>query len=35
VGAFRQPPIWLKQGDIVKVEIDGLGALSNRCMVID
>jgi 2-keto-4-pentenoate hydratase/2-oxohepta-3-ene-1,7-dioic acid hydratase in catechol pathway len=35
VGAFRQPPIWLKQGDIVKVGIDGLGALSNRCMVID
>jgi 2-keto-4-pentenoate hydratase/2-oxohepta-3-ene-1,7-dioic acid hydratase in catechol pathway len=35
VGAFRQPPIWLKQGDVVTVKIDGLGALSNRCMVID
>jgi 2-keto-4-pentenoate hydratase/2-oxohepta-3-ene-1,7-dioic acid hydratase in catechol pathway len=35
VGAFRQPPIWLKQGDVVKVEIDGLGMLSNRCMIND
>jgi len=33
VGAFRKPPIWLKQGDVVTVRIDGLGALSNRCMI--
>jgi 2-keto-4-pentenoate hydratase/2-oxohepta-3-ene-1,7-dioic acid hydratase in catechol pathway len=35
VGAFRQPPIWLKQGDIVAVKIEGLGVLSNRCMITD
>jgi acylpyruvate hydrolase len=35
VGAFRQPPIWLKQGDVVTVRIDGLGALSNRCVITD
>jgi 2-keto-4-pentenoate hydratase/2-oxohepta-3-ene-1,7-dioic acid hydratase in catechol pathway len=33
VGAFRQPPIWLKQGDVVAVKIEGLGVLSNRCMI--
>jgi len=35
VGAFRQPPIWLKRNDVVTVKIDGLGALSNRCMIND
>ena len=35
VGAFREPPIWLGDGDIVTVEIDGLGTLSNRCRVSD
>lgn len=30
VGIARQPPRWLKAGDIVKVEIDGLGALENH-----
>ena len=29
VGAKRQPPLWMKPGDIVEVEIDGLGILSN------
>lgn len=29
VGAARKPPVWLKPGDIVEVEIDGLGALQN------
>ena len=31
VGAFRQVPIWLKNGDIVTVEIEGLGQLTNTC----
>ncbi len=31
VGAFRDPPIWLGDGDIVTVEVEGLGVLSNRC----
>lgn len=35
VGAFRQPPIWLKQGDVVTVKIEGLGILSNRCTITD
>ena len=32
VGAFRQTPIWLKQGDVVTVEIEGLGQLTNTCV---
>jgi 2-keto-4-pentenoate hydratase/2-oxohepta-3-ene-1,7-dioic acid hydratase in catechol pathway len=32
VGAFRNPPVWLKHGDVVKVEIDGLGSVTNTCM---
>ncbi len=34
VGAFRKPPIWLKDGDRLEVEIEGLGCLSNSCRVI-
>jgi 2-keto-4-pentenoate hydratase/2-oxohepta-3-ene-1,7-dioic acid hydratase in catechol pathway len=29
VGAKRQPPLWLKPGDIVEVTIEGVGQLSN------
>jgi 2-keto-4-pentenoate hydratase/2-oxohepta-3-ene-1,7-dioic acid hydratase in catechol pathway len=29
VGMARKPPIWLKTGDVVEVEIDGLGILRN------
>ena len=29
VGAARKPPQWLKPGDIVEVEIDGVGTLQN------
>lgn len=29
VGAFRQPPLWLKPGDTVEVEISGIGTLQN------
>ena len=29
VGAFRQPPVFLKAGDVVEVEIEGLGVLRN------
>jgi len=35
VGAFRDPPIWLGQGDVVSVEIEGLGSLTNRCVIRD
>jgi 2-keto-4-pentenoate hydratase/2-oxohepta-3-ene-1,7-dioic acid hydratase in catechol pathway len=29
VGIARKPPVWLKGGDVVEVEIDGLGVLRN------
>jgi 2-keto-4-pentenoate hydratase/2-oxohepta-3-ene-1,7-dioic acid hydratase in catechol pathway len=32
VGFARQPPIFLKSGDVVEVEIDGLGVLKNPVM---
>jgi 2-keto-4-pentenoate hydratase/2-oxohepta-3-ene-1,7-dioic acid hydratase in catechol pathway len=33
VGAFRDPPVFLGEGDLVEVEIDGIGVLRNRCRV--
>ena len=35
VGAFRDPPVFLADGDIVEVEIDRIGTLRNRCKVVD
>lgn len=32
VGAFRKPPVYLKHGDVVTVEVEGLGALTNPCV---
>lgn len=32
VGVFRSPQIFLKDGDIVTLEIEGLGQLSNPCV---
>lgn len=29
VGAVMQPPSWLKTGDVVRVEIEGIGAIEN------
>lgn len=29
VGAFRKPPVWLAPGDVVRVEIGGVGTLEN------
>jgi 2-keto-4-pentenoate hydratase/2-oxohepta-3-ene-1,7-dioic acid hydratase in catechol pathway len=29
VGAFRKPPLWMKPGDTVEVEIGGIGVLRN------
>lgn len=31
VGAYRKPPRFLKDGDVVTVEVEGIGALTNRC----
>lgn len=30
VGMARKPPLYLKSGDVVRIEIDGLGAIENR-----
>ena len=35
VGVFRDPPRFLRDGDEVVVDIDGIGRLANRCRVID
>jgi 2-keto-4-pentenoate hydratase/2-oxohepta-3-ene-1,7-dioic acid hydratase in catechol pathway len=32
VGMARKPPVWLKAGDVVEVEIEGLGVLRNPVM---
>jgi 2-keto-4-pentenoate hydratase/2-oxohepta-3-ene-1,7-dioic acid hydratase in catechol pathway len=29
VGVFRQPPVFLQPGDLVRVEVDGIGTVSN------
>jgi len=29
VGAFRKPPVWLQPGDVVRVEVGGVGILEN------
>ncbi|HEX3803383.1 MAG TPA: fumarylacetoacetate hydrolase family protein [Solirubrobacteraceae bacterium] len=30
VGAFHKPPAWLKVGDVVRTDFDGIGAIENR-----
>ena len=30
VGFARQPPVWLTAGDVIEVEIEGLGRIANR-----
>jgi len=29
VGAFREPPVWMKPGDEITIEIDGIGSITN------
>jgi 2-keto-4-pentenoate hydratase/2-oxohepta-3-ene-1,7-dioic acid hydratase in catechol pathway len=29
VGARREPPVWMKPGDVIEIEIDRVGVLSN------
>jgi len=29
VGMMRKPPLWMKPGDVVEVEIEGIGVLRN------
>jgi 2-keto-4-pentenoate hydratase/2-oxohepta-3-ene-1,7-dioic acid hydratase in catechol pathway len=35
VGAFRQPPLWLSDGDLVEVDISRVGVLRNRVAAED
>ena len=30
VGMGRNPPLWLKDGDVVEVELDGVGTCTNK-----
>jgi 2-keto-4-pentenoate hydratase/2-oxohepta-3-ene-1,7-dioic acid hydratase in catechol pathway len=30
VGMGMKPPQWLKTGDVVRIEVDGIGAIENR-----
>ena len=34
VGAFRDPPVFLADGDVVEVEIQGIGILRNPCRIV-
>ncbi len=29
VGVFREPPVFLEPGDVVRVEVEGIGSLTN------
>jgi 2-keto-4-pentenoate hydratase/2-oxohepta-3-ene-1,7-dioic acid hydratase in catechol pathway len=31
VGAGRTPPVFLKDGDTISIEVEGLGTLTNTC----
>ena len=35
VGAFRKPQVWLKPGDEITIEIDGLGSITNPVVAAD
>jgi 2-keto-4-pentenoate hydratase/2-oxohepta-3-ene-1,7-dioic acid hydratase in catechol pathway len=30
VGGARTPPVWMKHGDVVEIELEGIGVLRNR-----
>lgn len=34
VGAFRNPPVYLRSGDEVSVTIEGIGTLTNQCRTV-
>ena len=34
VGAFRTPPVFLRDGDVIEVEIEKIGKLTNTCREI-
>ncbi|HDS16090.1 MAG TPA: FAA hydrolase family protein [Proteobacteria bacterium] len=34
VGFFRNPPVFMQSGDLIEIEIEKIGVLSNRCRMI-
>jgi 2-keto-4-pentenoate hydratase/2-oxohepta-3-ene-1,7-dioic acid hydratase in catechol pathway len=34
VGVFRKPPRFLGDGDVVVIDIEGIGSLTNRCRIL-
>lgn len=34
VGAFHDPPVFLADGDVMEVEIEGIGVLRNSCRIV-
>ena len=32
VGMARTPPVWLREGNVVRTGIDGIGVMTNRCV---
>jgi 2-keto-4-pentenoate hydratase/2-oxohepta-3-ene-1,7-dioic acid hydratase in catechol pathway len=34
VGAFREPPIYMKDGDEIIIEIETIGKLENTCRTL-
>jgi 2-keto-4-pentenoate hydratase/2-oxohepta-3-ene-1,7-dioic acid hydratase in catechol pathway len=35
VGVFRKPPVFMKPGDVIEMEIQGLGVLRNSVVASD
>jgi 2-keto-4-pentenoate hydratase/2-oxohepta-3-ene-1,7-dioic acid hydratase in catechol pathway len=35
VAAFMKPPAWLQHGDVVEIEISGLGTIRNKMVLVD
>jgi 2-keto-4-pentenoate hydratase/2-oxohepta-3-ene-1,7-dioic acid hydratase in catechol pathway len=33
VGVFREPPVFMADGDLIEIEIEKIGILANRCRV--
>ncbi|MBN2808022.1 MAG: fumarylacetoacetate hydrolase family protein [Deltaproteobacteria bacterium] len=34
VGVFREPPIFMEDGDLIEIEIEGIGTLKNQCRIV-
>jgi acylpyruvate hydrolase len=34
VGYARTPPVWMKHGDVIEIEIEGIGILRNEVVAM-